>query len=131
MVDQWGRFKEQQRGRVQDALGFDQTLEVFEPTESYSQSEGYDVSYPDTATATVDAEVVPPEEDADRDEGGTKTDADAVLYVADDTGVSFTDFGETGEAATRVLVVATGEMYVVTGATNQQNGLVKLAAVRV
>jgi hypothetical protein len=128
-MDQWDRFQAQQGGRVQDALGFTQTLEVYEPTESFSQADGYSVSYPDAPTATVDAEVAPPEADANRDEGGTTTNADVVIYVDDGTDLSFTDFGESGEAATKVTMVATGESYKLTEATNEQNGLLKLEAV--
>lgn len=104
------------------------TVDVYEPTESYSQSSGYDVSYPGSATTSgVDARAEPPADQTDRDAGGTTTDHDRVYLVRDDSGVSWTDFGASGQAATRFDDTDTGDRYEVVAVLDERDGLVRLA----
>jgi len=127
MVDRWGRFGKG-AGRHLSALGWDQNLNVYEPTESYSAGEGYDISYPGSPTDTVDAEITMPDASGDVDPGGTTVDADVVIRVTDDTGVSWREFGESGEAATRVEDTSTGVRYEIETVVSEHNGLLMLAA---
>lgn len=131
MADQWDRFQDQQRGRVQDALGFTQTLDVFQPTESFTQGEGWDITYPDSPTTTVDAEIGAPDAEGESTRGGTDVDADVIIRVPDDTAVTWREFGESGEAATRVEDVATGVRYEIETVDDEHNGLLVLQGVEV
>lgn len=131
MTDQWGRFKESNRGRVMAHLGYENNLEVYEPTESYQTDGGFDVSYPGSPDDTIDAEIVPPDEVADRDAGGTDVEADIFIFVADDTSLAFTGYGESGEATAEVVDTDTGERYEIQTKTNRGNGLLRLTGVSV
>lgn len=130
-TDQWDRFDEQVSGRMQTDLGFEQTLDVYPASESYSQGHGWDVTYPDSPSTTVDAEITTPNSEGDRDTGGTTVEADVVIRVPDDTGVSWDEFGESGEAATRVEDVETGVRYQVETVDSEHNGLLVIQAAEV
>jgi hypothetical protein len=112
-------------------LGFENNLEVYETTESHQADGGYDLSYPNSPTDTVDAEITTPEEDADRDEGGTGVDADVVIYVADGSGLTFTEYGDSGQGAAQVVDTGTSTRYEIQTKTDEHNGLLKLTAVEI
>jgi hypothetical protein len=124
MIDQWDRFAASAT-RTLDALGFTDTVEVYQPTESYVPGEGYEVTYPDDPTATLDGALDPPSSTPDIDPGGTTETADLTIYIADSVGVDFNTAGESGEAETGVEV--DGLRYVVDAIDNQQDGLLGLA----
>lgn len=127
MTDQWSRFNSS-ADRANRALGA-QPISVYEPTENWQTSGGWDVTYPDTPTTTTTGEVVPPESDPAIDESGTSQTADLSVYVASDVGISWTDYGESGEAATRIAV--DGGVYVVEAVDSQFDGRDRLACVEV
>ena len=127
MPDAWDRFDESAERHL-EALGFTQSLEVYEPTETPVAGGGYERSYPDEADATVDAEIATPETLAERSRAGAATDADVVIRVPNDTGLAFTDYGESGEAPARVVDVGTGVTYEVAAVDSEHNGLLRLEA---
>lgn len=115
--------------RVHETTLHNTTVEVYEPTASYSAGDGVDVSYPSTPTATLNARLEPPNRDTDQDAGGITETADAVLRVRDDTAVQWVD-GD-GGANTRVTDTETGDRYEARSVTREQNGLVRIALVEV
>jgi len=110
MTDQWDRLAQSSR-RSLATLGFEDNVDLFEPTESYTAGEGYGISYPSTPTETVSGEVQPPEADAATDRGGVTRDADLLVYTPEDINTDLTDGGESGEALARVEVSQTDETY--------------------
>jgi hypothetical protein len=131
MPDQWDRFASGADQSV-DALGYHDNIDVFQPTESFTQGEGWDVSYPSTADATLSGIAEPPDADRDRDRGGTTRDADLVLHVPADTNVTFDESGESGDAPTRVEVADSDRTYEVATAPDPQfDGLQTVACVEV
>jgi hypothetical protein len=128
VTDQWDRFEAGAERHV-EALGGADALDVFQPTETRVAGEGITVSYPSTPNATVDADLAPPDEVADRDAGGLDTDADVVAYVPADAGVDWTAAGTAGEARTRVEDTDTGLLYAVEDVTGTRDGLLRLDCV--
>jgi len=124
MTDQWDRFAAS-AGRTLADLGFEDTVRVYQPTETYTPGEGYDVAYPEEPTATLDGALDPPSTSADVDPGGTTETADLTVYVADDVSIQFNTAGDTGEAETGVEV--DGIKYVVDAIDDQQDGFLGLA----
>jgi len=122
-MDQWERFADS-AGRTLDALGFEDTVEIYQPTETYEAGDGYSIEYPDSATATIDAALDPPSTSPDVDPGGTTETADLTIYVAADVGIEFNVAGDTGEAETGIVV--DGIKYVIDDIDNQQDGLLAL-----
>jgi len=116
-------------------LTFNTDLEVYEPSESYEAGDGFSLTIPDPETdapdATYEARAMDPEDAADRDASGTTSELDRRFEVRDDTGQQWTDFGESGEAATRVRETATGIVYVVTSVTDAHDGRETLDCVEV
>lgn len=105
------------------------TIEVFEPTESFSQGDGYSVSWSDTADATYDARVESPSTDAERERSGTTAEVDRVVKIRDDTGQTWTGFGDATEAPVRIEDTADGTRYEVQTVEDTHNGLTKLGVV--
>jgi hypothetical protein len=105
------------------------TIEVFEPTETYEAGDGFSVSYPDTPAAEYDARVVSPAARADRDNGGTTAEIDAVVVVRDDTGQTWTDYTEEREAPVELVDTADGTRYAVEAETDPHNGTLELEVV--
>jgi hypothetical protein len=126
MTDPWGRFSEG-AGRDLRALGFEDSLDVYEPTETYTPGEGYSVTYPGSPARTVDAEIVPPEVLADRNRGGTTSEADAIIRVAEPRS-QWVGFGSEGEASVEVVDTETGVRYQVETVASERNGLTRLEA---
>lgn len=127
-TDQWDRFDEQVNGRMQSDLGFEQTLEVYPATETFAQGEGWDISYPSSPSTTVDAEISTPSAEGESTRGGTDVDADVMIRVPDDTGVTWREFGDSEQAATRVEDVETGVRYEIQTVDSEHNGLLLLQA---
>ena len=127
MPDQWSRFNDS-TSRSLDALGAQQ-VDVYEPTETYTQGDGWSVSYPDTPSSTTEGEAVPPESDPNVDAGGTTETSDMGVYVSSSAGVSWTDYGESGQAVTRIDVA--GTRYEVTGVDPQFDGRERLECTEV
>jgi len=123
MTDQWDRFAAS-AGRTLDALGYEQNVEVYQPTETYDPGDGYDISYPDSPTTTIDAALDPPSTSPDVDPGGTTETADLTIYVEASVGIEFNTAGDTGEAETGIVVG--GIKYVVDDIDDQQDGLLAL-----
>lgn len=126
------------RDRVENALRrvhstelANTTIEVYEPTESYTQGEGYEVTYPDTPNATYDARVDSPSVRSDRDRGGNTAEIDAIVYVRDDTGQTWTDYTAEAEAPVEVVDTADGTRYEVQAVTDPHNGTLELEVVEV
>jgi len=141
MTSQWSRF-ESSAGRTNRALGAE-PIDVYEPSESYTAGDGWSVSYPSSPTTSTSGEVVPPESDPNIDTGGTSQTADLNIYVPwfagygvdgyDEvdygSGIQWTDYGESGEAATRVEI--DGAMYEVEAVDEQFDGRNRLACTEV
>ena len=125
MTDQWDRFAAGAEQHL-DALGFDNNVELYDPTESYSAGDGYDITYPETPTEVVSGETQPPSASSDTDRGGTTREADMMIYVATDIDTDPTEAGESGEALTRVEVDGTDFVYEVEYVETQYDGLQKL-----
>jgi len=70
--------------RVHDTALTNTTIEVFEPRVSYAPGDGFDVSYPDTPSASYDARIDGQNRTGTKERGGTTTDLDAVIRVRDD-----------------------------------------------
>lgn len=124
MTDQWDRFEAGAERHV-EALGGADALDVFEPAETYTAGEGYRTSVPDTPTTTVDADLAAPSETAERSRAGLDTDADLLVYVPADSGVSWTAAGDASESRTRVETPA-GDRYLVDTVTDTRDGLLRL-----
>lgn len=109
---------------------FNTDLEVYEPSESYSPGDGFDITRPDPETDTPDAtykaRAMEPEGEGERERGGTTNEIDRRFQVRDDIGQQWTGFGESGEAATHVRETGTGVVYVVTSVTDAHDGRTKL-----
>jgi len=116
-------------------LTFNTEIEVYEPTESYSPGDGYTVKRPDPETdgpdAIYEARAMDPQATGERERGGTTAEADRVFEVRDDTGQTWTDYGESGEAAVRVREVGTGVVYTVETVTDRIDGRERLDCVEV
>jgi len=116
-------------------LTYNTTVAVYEPTEAYSPGDGYTVSRPDPETAdpdaTYEARAFDPQAGSERERGGTTTEADRVFEVRDDTGQTWTDFGESGEAAVRLRETDTGIVYTVTTVIDRLDGRERLLCVEV
>lgn len=111
-----------------DALA-NTTVEVFEPTVSHTQGEGWSVTYPtypDTPADTYEARVDSPEARGERERSGTTAEIDAIVRVRDDTGRQWTGFGEEQEAPAHVVDTADGTRYEVRTVVDTHNGLVEL-----
>ena len=122
-MDQWERFAAS-AGRTLDALGFEATVDVYQPIETYEAGDGYTIGYPDEPTTTIDAALDPPSTSPDVDPGGTTETADLTVYVATDVGIEFNVAGDTGEAETGIVV--DGIKYVIDDIDDQQDGLLAL-----
>lgn len=106
-------------------------VEVFEPTESYSPGDGYSVTRPDPETAspdaTYEARAMDPESESETERSGTDADVDRVFEVRDDIGQSWTDYGESGEAAVQLREAETGIVYTVEVVSDAHDGRERLA----
>ncbi|MFC6975817.1 hypothetical protein ACFQL1_15895 [Halomicroarcula sp. GCM10025709] len=58
-TDQWDRF-EASAGRSLEDLGFEDNINVYEPTETSSPGDGIEITYPDNPTATITGGTEPP-----------------------------------------------------------------------
>jgi hypothetical protein len=117
--------------RVHDRDLSNTTIEVYEPSESYTAGEGFSVSYPSTPDATYTARVSSVSRSPDRDDGGTTAEADAVVTVRDDTGQTWTDFTDEREAPVELVDTADGTRYEVEAVTDPHNGLLELEVAEV
>jgi len=124
VTDQWDMFAGS-ASRTLDGLGWDLTVAVYQPTETYNPGDGFSVTYPDTATTTLDGGLDPPSDSADVDAGGTTETADLTVYVLADTDTEFVTAGASGDPPTGVIV--DGARYVVDTSENQFDGLLELS----
>jgi hypothetical protein len=102
------------------------TVEVFEPTESYSAGEGFSVTYPDVPDNTLDVRLSSPSASTDRDPGGTTGEIDAQISVPDDVDQEFVDFTDEEEAPVELRDTADGTRYEIEAVTDPHNGLLRL-----
>jgi len=107
------------------------TVDVLEPSVDYTAGEGYDVTYPDAATATYEARIDSPTDVTDKERAGTTAEIDAVVRVRDDTGQQWEGFGESDDASARVRDTSDGTVYQVEGVTDRHDGLTTLDVVEV
>lgn len=105
------------------------SIAVYEPTEEYETGDGWTVTYPDDPAATYDARVDSPSARADRGEGGTRAEIDAVVVVRDDTGQVWEDYTEEREAPVELVDTADGTRYAVEAETDPHNGTLELEVV--
>lgn len=105
------------------------TVQVFEPSEEYEAGDGWTVTYPDEPAATYDARVDSPSARADRGEGGTRAEIDAVVVVRDDTEQVWEDYTEEREAPVELVDTADGTRYEVQSVTDPHNGTLELEVV--
>jgi len=123
MANQWDRFADS-ASRTLDALGYENNVDVYQPSETYEAGEGYSTSYPDSPTDTINGALEPPSTDPDVDAGGTTESVDLTVYVREDVTIAFNDAGESGEAKTGLIV--NGTQYVVDSVDDQQDGFLEL-----
>jgi len=104
------------------------TIEVYEPTVTYDQGDGFDVQYPtlDSPDAEYDARIDSLTASSDRQRSGTTSDIDAIVRVRDDIGQQWTGFGEEETAPTRLRDTADGRVYEVRSMTDPHNGTLQL-----
>lgn len=124
------------RDRVENALRrahsdalWNADVDVFEPTVSYDQGDGFDVSYPgwpDAPDATVEARVESPEADAYRQRSGLREEIDLIVRVRDDTDQEWTGFGDEQEAPAHIGV--DGVRYEIRSDVDRRDGLLELEA---
>ena len=124
MTDQWDRFADS-ADRTLDALGWDQNVEVYQPTESYAAGDGFDVTYPDAPTTTLDGAVEVPSDSADVNPGGTTQTSDLTVYIRADADVAINTAGESGETKTGLGIG--DQKYVVDTVEQQFDGMLGLA----
>jgi hypothetical protein len=129
-MDQWDAFADT-ASRSLSALGFEpDNVSVYEPQITPAAGSGFEVSYPATATTTVQAGIEPPTAAADRDEAGTDTDVDVVLLVDEDAGPQWTGYGESGAGsvdAAAIVELPSGFRALVTDYEPQGDGFDRLA----
>jgi hypothetical protein len=125
MTDQWDRFASGAE-RTIDALGYQSNVAVFEPAETFTQGEGYEISYPGTPTALLDGMIEPPSAQSDFGRGGGTREADLSVFVDADVSVDFTDAGESEEALTRIEVDEVAGQFEVEITEPQLDGLLRL-----
>jgi peptidoglycan hydrolase-like amidase len=124
MTDQWDRFADS-AGRTLDALGWDQNVDVYQPTESYTAGEGFEITYPNSPTTTLDGALEVPSDSADINAGGTTETADLQVYVRADVPVEINTAGESGEALTGLEIAE--RQYVVDTIEEQFDGMLALS----
>jgi hypothetical protein len=107
------------------------TIEVFEPTETYTAGEGFSVEYSDTPDATFDVRLSSPSATTDRNRGGTTGEIDATVSIRDDVGQEFVDFTDELQAPVEIRDSADGTRYEVESVTDPHNGLLELDVVEV
>lgn len=107
------------------------SIDVYEPTETYTQGDGYTVTYPASADATIEARVDSPDARTDRNRGGTTAEIDAIVTVRDDTGQTWTGFGEETEAPVQIVDTDGGTRYEVESVVDPHNGTLELEVVEV
>lgn len=129
-MNQWDRFADD-AGRTLTALGWTDSVDVYQPTEGYTAGAGYDVNYPDTPTETIDAALDTPSVSAGEDRGGTTETADRMIYVRADLGIDFRGAGRSGEAKTGLETTTDGTRYIVDTVEPQDDGFLKLACAEV
>lgn len=112
---------ESARRRALD-LTYNTKIEVFEPSVNYSAGDGYDISYPDFPTAEYESRLDSPTSSSDQQRSGTTSDVDATIHVRDDTGQQWTEFGDSGDAASRVRDIKDGRTYEVQSVTDPHDG---------
>jgi len=112
-----------------DSLSFENTVEVYQPTETYTPGDGYNTEYPDSPTATIDGALDAPTSSADADAGGTTEAVDLTVYIDETVNISWNDAGDSGESETGIKV--SGVKYTVDDIDEQHDGLLKLDCVEV
>jgi hypothetical protein len=115
--------------RVHSATLANTTVEVFQPSVAYRPGDGFDVSYPDTPDATLDARVDGQNAGGEKERGGTNAEIDATVRVRDDVSVQLTGYGEDGEASARLVDTDTGIEYRVESVVNPSGGITELQVV--
>jgi hypothetical protein len=117
--------------RAHTAALSNSTVEVFEPTETYTAGDGFSVEYPETPTDSYAARVSSVSRSPERDVSGITAEADATITVRDDIGQTWTDFTDELEAPVQVVDTDTGIRYEVEATTDQHNGLLRLEVAEV
>ncbi|WP_455448308.1 hypothetical protein [Natrinema thermotolerans] len=117
--------------RVHSSTLHNTTIEVYEPSVTYNQGDGWSVSYPDLPNAAYDARVDSPSETSERERSGTTSEIDVLVRVRDDTGQQWTGWGEETDAPVHILDAADQTMYEVQSVIDQHNGTLELEAVEV
>jgi|APHM01.1.fsa_nt_gi hypothetical protein len=117
--------------RVHSAALVNTTIEVSEPTETYTPGGGFGVSYSNKPDATFDVRLSSPSASTDRDRGGTTGEIDATISIRDDTGQQFVDYTDELEAPVEIVDTADGTRYEVESRTDPHNGLIELDVVEV
>jgi len=126
VTNQWDRFEETSSRHIRN-LGGEQVIEVRQPTETYVAGDGFEISYPGAADATLDADLAPPAETADTaDEGGTTTTGDLTVYVDSATDVIFREAGDEEVGPTRITLRDSGDVFAVDTVVDQRDGLLEI-----
>jgi hypothetical protein len=121
-------------------------LAIYQPSESYTAGAGFGVAYPDSPDTTLPGRIETPNSAPERERSGTTVAADVVVRVRDDTDITWTGYGESGDASVRVApddagwgVQAWGTtawgaptpVYEIEDVIDGQNGLLRLPATEV
>ena len=132
-MTQWTRFQERQRQLAQSDLGFEDSVEVFIPTETYVASKGYTTSY--SSQGIFDWEISRPSSSPDQDAGGTTIEADLIAHapdtILDELPNGLTEYGDSGEAPARVSPEDSPLTYEVSTFDDERNGVLRVELVEV
>lgn len=118
MTDQWDRFSARGEQSLYD-LGWEDNVDLYQPTETYTAGDGYELTYPDTATQVLTGSIRPPRPQADVDSGGTTQTADLTVHI-DPQGIEWETAGGGGDAPTGLIV--DGQKYIVETTTLTRDG---------
>lgn len=129
MTTQWDRFQARNRQLAQEDLGFEDSVVIATPTESYTPGAGYTTSYTDeNGGDPFDCETSLPSPEPDVDAGGTTETADITFHIRDDLSFGLTGYGESGEATARFKPVDTSKVYEVVTVEDERNGVLRVTA---
>lgn len=104
------------------------TVEVRQPSVSYSPGDGFSVTFPDSPDAELDARVSTPSPAGQKERGGTSAEIDATIHIRSDVSPQLTGFGDDGEAAARLTNTRTGTEFRAETVTDRSGGLTVIQA---
>lgn len=128
MSDQWERFAKRNRELAQEDFGFEDSVVIETPTESYTAGKGYSTTYSSEGTFSV--ELNAPSSTGDQSEGGTTQTADLIAHIPDDLPGQLSGgldgYGDSGDAPAHFLPVSESDRYEVVTKDPERNGTIRV-----